>query len=277
MTANNIYQSTEISGSIPTLDKVLSEIEISLSRKNEQSKVSFNSLRAQENKNRKWKCRNGKHDLTAPHSEDDCFELHPEKLEAFRARKVGREKAKDSSPKIFVSYSASAISSSTILDSGASYSMFKDSSRFVLVRGTQISLSLADGSSITASGIGTAVILSNNGQPIYLENSLVIPSISVPLIALGPFLKKNCSLIGKGEVVELVSSNGETLLAGSLTDRVVCVKLVEPKANCISCRDEALAIHKALGHPSLQYATRMRPDVDFSSINCENCILSKSH
>ncbi|MBW0545534.1 hypothetical protein O181_085249 [Austropuccinia psidii MF-1] len=115
MTANHIYQSTEISGIIPTLDKVLSEIEISLSQKNEQSKVSFNSLRVQENKNQKWKCQNGKHDPTAPHSEEDCFKLHPEKLEAFRARKVGREKAKDSSPKIFASYSASAI-----LDSGAS-------------------------------------------------------------------------------------------------------------------------------------------------------------
>ncbi|MBW0497132.1 hypothetical protein O181_036847 [Austropuccinia psidii MF-1] len=91
MTANNIYQSTEISGSIPTLDKVLSEIEISLSWKNEQSKVSFNALRAQENKSWKWKCQNRKHDPTAPHSEEDCFELHPEKLEAFRARKIGRE------------------------------------------------------------------------------------------------------------------------------------------------------------------------------------------
>ncbi|MBW0563252.1 hypothetical protein O181_102967 [Austropuccinia psidii MF-1] len=257
MTANNIYQSTEISGSIPTLDKVLSEIEISLSWKNEQSK--------------------GKHNPTAPHSEEHCFELHPEKLEAFRARKIGREKAKDSSPKIFATYSASAISSSTILDSGASYSMFKDSSHFVLVKGTQISLSLADGSSIAASGIGTEIILSNDRQPNYLQNSLVIPSISMPLIALGPFLKKNCFLISQGDGVELVSSNGETLLTGSLTDRVVCVKLVEPKANHISCRYDTLAIHKALGHPSLQYATRMRPDMDFSSVNCKSCILSKSH
>ncbi|MBW0521594.1 hypothetical protein O181_061309 [Austropuccinia psidii MF-1] len=82
----------------------------------------------------------------------------------------------------------------------------------------------------------------------------------MPLIALGPFLKKNCCLIGKGDVVELVRSNGETPLTGSLTDRVVCVKLVEPKANHIFCRDDALAIQKALGHPSFQYATRMRPD-----------------
>ncbi|MBW0497133.1 hypothetical protein O181_036848 [Austropuccinia psidii MF-1] len=155
--------------------------------------------------------------------------------------------------------------------------MLKDSSCFVLVKGTQISLSLADGSSITASGIGTAIILSNDGQPIYPQNSLVIPSISVPLISLGPFLKKRFFLIGKGDVVELVSSNGETLLTGSLTDRVVCVKLVEPKANHISCRDDALAIHKALGHSSLQYATRMRPDVDFSSVNCQSWIPSKSH
>ncbi|MBW0541090.1 hypothetical protein O181_080805 [Austropuccinia psidii MF-1] len=231
--------------------------------------VSFNALRAQENKNRKWKCQNEEHNLTAPHSEEDCFKLHPEKLEAFRARKIGREKAKDSSPKIFATYSASAISSSTILDSGASYPMFKDSSRFVLVKGTQISLSLEDGSSITASGIGTTIILSNDGQPNYLQNSLVIPSISVALIALGPFLIRNCCLISKGDGVELVSSNGETLLTGSLTDRVVCVKLVEPKANHISCRYDTLAIHKALGHPSLQYATRMRPDIDFSSMPLE--------
>ncbi|MBW0502450.1 hypothetical protein O181_042165 [Austropuccinia psidii MF-1] len=172
MTANNIYQSTEKSGSIPTLDKVLSKIEISLSQRNEQS------------------------------NEEDCFELNPEKLEAFRARKIGREKAKDSSQKIFTTYSDSAI-----LYSGASYSMFKDSSCFLSFKGTQISISLEDGSSITASGIGTAIILSKDGQPIYLQNSLIIHFISMPLIALGPFLKENCSFIGKGDVIELVSSN----------------------------------------------------------------------
>ncbi|MBW0541976.1 hypothetical protein O181_081691 [Austropuccinia psidii MF-1] len=99
----------------------------------------------------------------------------------------------------------------------------------------------------------------------------------MPLIALGPFLKKNCSLIVKGDVIELVSSNGETLLTGSLTDRVVCFKLMEPKANHLSCRSDALTIYKALGHPSLKYATRIRPDLDFSLVNFKSFILSKYH
>ncbi|MBW0545535.1 hypothetical protein O181_085250 [Austropuccinia psidii MF-1] len=99
----------------------------------------------------------------------------------------------------------------------------------------------------------------------------------MPLITLGPFLKKNCCLIGKGDVVELVRSNGETLLTWSPINRVFCVKLMDPKANHISFRGDALTIHKALGHPSLQYATRMRPEIDFSSVNYESCIISKSH
>ncbi|MBW0582252.1 hypothetical protein O181_121967, partial [Austropuccinia psidii MF-1] len=165
--SNNIYQSTEISGIVPSLDKVLSEIEISFSRRLDSAQ-NLSALEAQGSHKSRPKCNNGRNNPLATHSEDECFEIHPEKLEAFRARKAAREQGKLGSPQIFSALQVKTSPETAILDSGASYSLFRDNSRFISTSVTRIPLSLADGSSIVATEIGTAVISASDGSPIHL-------------------------------------------------------------------------------------------------------------
>ncbi|MBW0518368.1 hypothetical protein O181_058083, partial [Austropuccinia psidii MF-1] len=142
--SNNIYQSTEISG------------------------INLSALKAQGSHKSRPKCKNGRHNPLATHSEDKFFEIHPEKLEAFRARKAAREQGKLGSPQIFSALQVKTSPKTAILDSGASYSLFRDNSRFISTSVTRIPLSLADGSNIVATEIGTAVISASDGSPIHL-------------------------------------------------------------------------------------------------------------
>ncbi|MBW0482594.1 hypothetical protein O181_022309 [Austropuccinia psidii MF-1] len=274
--SNSIYQSTEMSGIVPSLDKVLSEIKISFSRRLDSAQ-NLSALKPQGSHKSRPNCKNGRHNPLAPHSEDECFETHPEKLEEFRAQKGAREQGKGGSPQIFSALQAKASRETAILDNGASYSLFKDKSRFISTSVTRIPLSLADGSSIIATEIGTVIISASDGSPIHLSNSLVIPSVNTPLIALSPFLKKHCLLIGMGDSVKLISKDGNPLLEGSLKDKVVSINLKGSSINKINTPVNLIIIHKALGHPSLKYSRKMRPDIDFSSIKCKVCLISKSH
>ncbi|MBW0529468.1 hypothetical protein O181_069183 [Austropuccinia psidii MF-1] len=274
--SNNIYQSTEISGIVPSLDKVLLEIEISFLRRL-YSAQNLSALKAQGSHKSRPKCKNGRHNPLAPHSEDKCFEIHPEKLEVFRAQKAEREQGKSGSPKIFSALQVKTSPKTAILDSGASYSLFRDNSRFISTSVTRIPLSLADGSSIVAAEIGTAVISASDGSPIHLRNSLVIPSVTTPLISLSPFLKRHCLLIGMGDSVKLIDKDGNPLLEGSLKDKVVSISLKGSSISKINTLVNMKTIHKALGHPSLKYARKMRPDIDFSCVKWEVCLISKSH
>ncbi|MBW0549114.1 hypothetical protein O181_088829 [Austropuccinia psidii MF-1] len=216
--SNNIYQSTEISGIVHSLDKVLSEIEISFSRRLDSAQ-NLSALKAQ-----------GSH----------------------KAQRAAREEGKLGSPQIFSALQAKASPKTAILDSGASYSLLKDNSRFISTSANRIPLSLADESSIIATEIGTAIISSSNASPIQLRKSMVIPSVTNPLIALSSFLRKHCSLIGMGDSVKLVSKDGNPLLEGSLKDKALSINLKGSSIHNISTPVDLLIIYKALGHPSLQ-------------------------
>ncbi|MBW0469321.1 hypothetical protein O181_009036 [Austropuccinia psidii MF-1] len=240
--SKKIYKSNEISGIVPSLDQVLSEIKISFSQMLD-SAHTLSALKAQGSHKSRSKCKNGRHNPLAPQAKDECFETHPEKLEAFSAQKTARERGKLGSPQIFSALQAKASPKTEILDSGASYSLFKDNSRFISTSITRIPLSLADGSSIIASEISTAIISASDGSPIHLRNSLVIPSVTTPLIALSPFLRKHCSLIGIGDSVKLISKDGNPLLEGSLKDKVVSINLKGFSINKISTPVDQRIIH----------------------------------
>ncbi|MBW0576192.1 hypothetical protein O181_115907, partial [Austropuccinia psidii MF-1] len=188
-----------------------------------------------------------------------------------------REQGKLGLPQIFSALQVKTSLKTAILDSGASYSLFRDNSRFIFTSITRIPLSLADGRSIVETEIGTAVISASDGSPIHLCKFLVIPSVTTPLIALSPFLKRHCSLIGMGDSVKLINKDGNPLLEGSLKDKVVSINLKGSSISKINTLINPTPIHKALGHPSLKYARKMRPDIDFSSVKCEVCLISKSH
>ncbi|MBW0534560.1 hypothetical protein O181_074275 [Austropuccinia psidii MF-1] len=200
--AINVYQSTKMTGNMPTLEEVFSQIELAMVQQGESVvKEDPLALRVQ---GRKARCFGGKHNPMAPHQELECFQLYPEKKEAFfRILKKRKEEETSSEPHAYAIYSASIGDNSAIIDSGASFFLFRNAEKFISLRKTHIQLQLANRKTIMAEALDTAVVLSESGFPIYLKNSLIVPSITSPLISLSPFLKNNCCLKGEGNVAKL--------------------------------------------------------------------------
>ncbi|MBW0462242.1 hypothetical protein O181_001957 [Austropuccinia psidii MF-1] len=206
----------------------------------------------------------------APHQESECFQLYPEKKEAFFSRlKKKKEEEKSSEPHAYAIYSASIGDNSAILDSGALFLPFKNAEKFIYLRKTNIQLQLADGKTIMAEALGTAVVLSDSGFSIHLKNSLIVPSITSPLIALSPFLKKNCCLKGEGNVAKFYSEKGKLLFNGKIMDNIITIKILSPVAARATINTDPLVLHQALGHPSERYASVLYPLVNFSGMKCE--------
>ncbi|MBW0510859.1 hypothetical protein O181_050574 [Austropuccinia psidii MF-1] len=183
----------------------------------------------------------------------------------------GREDKKDSrsdSPQIFVAFSKGIAEDHAILDSGESSSLFKTSKRFFTYHPTNLPLFLADGSCVHAVVMGTAVIVSETGRIIHLKNSLVIPSISSSLIALLTFLKKQCTLIGRGSAADLVDLAGKIIFKGAFINNTVSVNLSKPGVRKVVLQDP-LTINRLLGHPSNKYASKCFPSVHFSKLQCD--------
>ncbi|MBW0532505.1 hypothetical protein O181_072220 [Austropuccinia psidii MF-1] len=202
---NNIYQEIKISKHVPTLESLLSDIELALARNQVLSIPNGQALCVGE---RRAKCKNGNHSPEASHLEDKFFQLHPHLLKEFRERR-NQDKHSNvnysatestgikpiSSPTVYcISTESKRISSikeeSAILDSSASHSLFKDSERFVSLTKTRVALNQADGTVIYAEGFGTSAITDYKGSIIHLKNSLLVPKITTPLISLSPFLQK---------------------------------------------------------------------------------------
>ncbi|MBW0520742.1 hypothetical protein O181_060457 [Austropuccinia psidii MF-1] len=247
--ANNVYQLTKISGKLPFLDSVLSEIELAVARRQEQVVPDPQALKVI---GRRAKiCFDGKHNPLEPHSESECFQLYQEKRKAFNRRRLA--KRDESGPRAFlVQVLANVLGSeenSTILNSGASYSLLKSSVGFISLKQTKIPLFLADGSCIYASGIRMAVIINHQNEPLHLKNSLVVPSINSCLIALSPFLKKECLLVGgRGGSVGLQTKDGHILLQGTIFNNIIKVQLGNPSQVNVAVNADIL--HKCLVHPS---------------------------
>ncbi|MBW0500020.1 hypothetical protein O181_039735 [Austropuccinia psidii MF-1] len=130
---------------------------------------------------------------------------------------------------------------------------------------------------IYAKGFGTAAITAADGSIVHMKNSLIVPSITTPLILLSPFLQKGCSLSGKGSKIQLCNENGFTILEGSILNNVIAIPWVPLVSNFSKKYINTLMIHQSVRHPSNKYASNLFPEVDFSKIKCESCIVAKSH
>ncbi|MBW0481420.1 hypothetical protein O181_021135 [Austropuccinia psidii MF-1] len=223
------------------------------------------------------RCFGGKHNPMAPHQELECFQLYPKKKEAFfRRLKKKNEEEKSSEPHAYTIYSASIGDNSAILHSGALFSLFKNAEKFISLRKTNIQIQLADRKTIMEEALGTAVVISDSSFPIYLNNSLVVPPITSPLIALSPFLKKNCCLKGEGNVAKLYSEKGKLLFNTQIMDNIITIKISSPVAARATINTDPLVLNQALGPPSKTYASELYPLVNFLGIKCEACLKSKS-
>ncbi|MBW0579713.1 hypothetical protein O181_119428 [Austropuccinia psidii MF-1] len=94
-----------MSTNMPTLEEVFSQIELAMAQQGENVvKEEPLALRVQ---GKKARCFGGKHNPMAPHQELECFQLYPEKKEAFSNRlKKRKEEGKSSEPHDYAIYSA---------------------------------------------------------------------------------------------------------------------------------------------------------------------------
>ncbi|MBW0464267.1 hypothetical protein O181_003982 [Austropuccinia psidii MF-1] len=274
--ANNMYQSPKMSGNMPTLEEIFSQIELAMARQGESViKEETLALRVQ---GKKARCFGGKHNPMEPHQELECFHLSPEEKEVFFNRlKKRKEEEKSSEPHAYAIYSASIVDKSTILYSGASFSLFKNAEKFISLRKMNIRLQLANRKTIMAEALGTPVVLSDSGFPIYLKNPLAVPSITSLLIEYSPFLKKNCCLKAEGNVAKLYSEIEELFFNGKIVDNIIKTKVLSPVAESETVNADPLILHQALGNPSERYASALYPLVNLLGIKCEACLKSKSH
>ncbi|MBW0516115.1 hypothetical protein O181_055830 [Austropuccinia psidii MF-1] len=260
---------------MPTLEEVLLEVELTLSRRFEGP----DNAQVMKVHGQKPRCFGGKHNPLAPHAESECFQLHPEKRDSYHSQMKHKDDKKDSqsdSPQVFSVFSKGLEEGHTVLDSGASFSLFKTSRRFVTYHPTNIPLYLTDGSCVYAVGMGTAAILSKTRRVLHLENSLVVPSISSSLIALKPFLKKACRLVGRETGADLIEKEGNLFFKGEFINNTVTVTLARPGVDKVVFW-YPLTIHRSLGHPSNKYASKLFPLVDFSGLQCKTCVQAKIH
>ncbi|MBW0515922.1 hypothetical protein O181_055637 [Austropuccinia psidii MF-1] len=81
---NNIYQEIKILKHVPTIESLLSDIDLAPARNQE---LSIHKGQAPCIGERRIKCKKGKHSTQAPHLEDQCFQLHHYLLNEFRERR----------------------------------------------------------------------------------------------------------------------------------------------------------------------------------------------
>ncbi|MBW0535933.1 hypothetical protein O181_075648 [Austropuccinia psidii MF-1] len=224
---NNLYTELKLSKKVPTIKSVLSEVKLSLSR--DQEVPAPDALALDIEKPVRYK--NGEHSPNASHTSKQCFQLHPHLLKEFQecknhekllAGKKEEENKNDNTchhPRVYYIQDPSGRvniirEDHAILESGASHTLLKKSERFVSFTETCAALQQSDGTMIYAKGFGKAAVTAADRSIVHMKNSLIVPSITTPLISLSPFLQKGCSLSGKGSKIQLRNENGFAILEG---------------------------------------------------------------
>ncbi|MBW0582485.1 hypothetical protein O181_122200 [Austropuccinia psidii MF-1] len=87
-----VFHSIKVSTKIPTVEEVFKEVELDMLRRTNMDKELGMALKAT-TKTKKQLCQKGRHNPLAPHSESDCFQLFPEKHDAYHKRQSNHETA----------------------------------------------------------------------------------------------------------------------------------------------------------------------------------------
>ncbi|PLW18034.1 hypothetical protein PCASD_19810 [Puccinia coronata f. sp. avenae] len=170
--------------------------------------------------------------------------------------------------------------SESVLDSGATTSMFNDLSFFPSLSKSTETIYLADGSQTNAKGVGTARVEFPHAI-VTLKNSLYVPSLTSNLISLSTFIKNGYMLSSHGgSLFKLCDKTNTIVLTGSLVYGNFIVTSETQKAYHVDLKSDICRInikHQAAGHPSLEYFYKMYPDLPRKDFSCTTCDVSKRH
>ncbi|MBW0580093.1 hypothetical protein O181_119808 [Austropuccinia psidii MF-1] len=237
-----VFHSIKVSTKIPTVEEVFKEVELDmLQRTNTNEELSM-ALKATK-KPKRHLCQKGKHNPLAPHSESCCFQLFPEKCDAYHKRRINHQ-----------------ISSSLA----------------VCNQSTTKTLYAANSAKMHVAAEGVLQLTTSLGK-FSFPNALVVPLASSVLIPVGSFLKDGATLKGYKGGEKLFDKNNCLILTTLIENNVLLIDTPPVKRACASIRADPLIIHNRLGHPNNFVASKIFPSINFPNVSCVSCSLSKSH
>ncbi|PLW54824.1 hypothetical protein PCANC_05705 [Puccinia coronata f. sp. avenae] len=172
-----------------------------------------------------------------------------------------------------------------LLDSGCSDHMFPDCENFSSYKPMKSLVEIANGKTVPIVGSGYVQIKNSLGKT-HTFKAVHVPSLSHPLISFGRLFIKNCSLVqlSTDEFSLQDSSSSTTIFTGQVKGKVFSINgsILRTQGQSLlpssfkATQYNAKEIHRRAGHPSGE-ALKLMFGVDFNTMTCKSCQLSKSH
>jgi hypothetical protein len=201
----------------------------------------------------------------------ECNQLNPARGLAYHQAKIDKLNAL-ASKKALLSVNL-GVADTIVLDSGTTGHYLKRRKYFITYRPIDSSVFGANGATIPILGTGTAVIHALTG-PIFIQEAFYVPDLLNSLLSLCLIVRMGYTISPSRNGNGFQCRRGDHTLCVSSTSKLVLVielnnlKALAVKSNC----QNALDLHRSLGHPSLPYLKRAFPD-----FSCAACDTSKMH
>ncbi|MBW0501424.1 hypothetical protein O181_041139, partial [Austropuccinia psidii MF-1] len=209
-----VFHAIKVSTKIPTVEEVFREVELHIVCCVDNGDESNLALKVSAKPKRQL-CSKGKHNPLAPRLEQECFQLYPEKCDAYHRRCNNHE--------VGTALSVCNLASSlSILDIGTSNTITPFKQLFLQTRSSEGKLLAANGSDIDVLAEGTFQIATTEGS-LKISNALLVPSATSTLIAMGPFLNEGAVLRGYTGGADLFNKEGKLLLKTRFVNNILVI------------------------------------------------------
>ncbi|MBW0568977.1 hypothetical protein O181_108692 [Austropuccinia psidii MF-1] len=223
----------------------------------------FNSNFPRQNQFKKFpQCAPGWHNPLTKHKEEDCSFLKPKGAKPTVALNTQTKQNK---------------SQAIILDSGATNCMFNHMSYFTKFKDSTQAILLANGSQITAKGIGTVKIKLPHSY-LEIKETLSCPDLSNCLLSMGSLLKNHYILQPlNNNSFKITDQSNRTILDGDYSSGALIVKQFQPSSTSYAntTPNKLVTLHQSSGHPYFDYFTKMYPHLNIQPFSCLTCDLCK--
>ncbi|MBW0468234.1 hypothetical protein O181_007949 [Austropuccinia psidii MF-1] len=230
-----VFHAIKVLTKIPTVDEVFREVELDIVCRVDNEDESNLALKVSEKPKRQL-CSKGKHNPLAPHSEQECFQLYPEKRDAYHRRcnnhKVGTALTV-----------CNLVSSLPTLDSGTPNTITPFKQLFLKTRASEEKLLAANGSNMDFLAKGTFQVATTEGN-LKISNALLFPSTASTLIVMGPFLNEGAVLRGYTGGADLFNKEGKLLLKTQLLNNILVIDTARVKSTNTVSSENLLLLHK---------------------------------
>ncbi|MBW0561768.1 hypothetical protein O181_101483 [Austropuccinia psidii MF-1] len=263
-----VFHSIKVSTKIPTVEEVFKEVELDIVRCVDAEEESNLALKVSEKPKRQL-CSKGKHNPLAPHLEQECFQLFPEKRNAHHKRRNNHE--------IGMALGVCNLASNIlILNSGTSNTITPFKQLFVKTWASKEKLQAVNGSDMGVMAQGTCQIKTSKGN-LNVPNALLVPSATSTLVAMVPFINEGAVLQGFPGGANLFCKEEKLLLKTRLVNNILVIDTEQLNSTNAVLSNDFLLLHRQLGHPGKEIASKMLPKYNISEVDCDSCMRSKSH